>query len=159
MVKKLRIKESLTPSLELYLEDFAQEYGEITYADIMQLSNCWDSISKVEQREIKKLVSEIRKACKETGMDSYELAQEYPEDKDNCEKLVNTIQTIISRCKTESCKNLHENNIANQIYSFLDDEGGYTDYNQKIEDVATEFGLNHDEAEGYVWSWASGLCD
>ena len=48
-------------------------------------------------------------------------------------------------------------NLSKRIYAFLDEEGGYTDYNQKIEDVKEEFGLSKEEAEGYVWNWASGL--
>lgn len=48
-------------------------------------------------------------------------------------------------------------NLSKRIYAFLDEEGGYTDYNQKIEDVEEEFGLSKEEAESYVWNWASGL--
>lgn len=40
-----------------------------------------------------------------------------------------------------------------RIFQFLDDCQGYTDYNQKIEDVSDEFGMSPDEAEGYVWDW------
>lgn len=48
-------------------------------------------------------------------------------------------------------------NLSKRIYAFLDEEGGYTDYNQKIEDVAEEFGMSKESAESYVWNWASGL--
>jgi len=47
------------------------------------------------------------------------------------------------------------NNLRDEIFAFLDETGGYTDYNQKIEDVSEEFGLSEDEAENFVWSWAS----
>lgn len=40
-----------------------------------------------------------------------------------------------------------------RIFQFLDDCQGYSDYNQKIEDVSDEFGMSPDEAEGYVWDW------
>lgn len=46
---------------------------------------------------------------------------------------------------------------AQQIYDFLDEEGGYTDYDQKIEDVMEAFGLSRELAESYVWDWSSGL--
>lgn len=44
--------------------------------------------------------------------------------------------------------------LRNEIYEFLDDCGGYTDYNQKIEDVVDEFGISPDMAEGVVWDWS-----
>ena len=44
--------------------------------------------------------------------------------------------------------------LRNEIYEVLDDCGGYTDYNQKIEDVVDEFGLSPDMAEGVVWDWS-----
>lgn len=40
-----------------------------------------------------------------------------------------------------------------RIFQFLDDCQGYSDYNQKIEDVSDEFEMSPDEAEGYVWDW------
>ena len=47
--------------------------------------------------------------------------------------------------------------LAQQIFAFLDEQGGYTDYNQKIEDVAETFGLSEKEAESFVWDWSTGL--
>jgi hypothetical protein len=49
------------------------------------------------------------------------------------------------------------NSLTQQIFAFLDKEGGYTDYNQKIEDVAETFGLSEKEAESFVWDWSTGL--
>lgn len=49
--------------------------------------------------------------------------------------------------------NSSEDTISSRIFDFLDECGGYTDYNQKIEDVSEEFGISPDEAEGYVCSW------
>lgn len=46
-----------------------------------------------------------------------------------------------------------DSSLRQDIYEFLDELGGYADYNQKIEDVADEFGMSPDEAEGYVWDW------
>lgn len=45
-------------------------------------------------------------------------------------------------------------NLRNEIYDFLDVLGGYTDYDQKIEDVMEEFNLPRDKAEDYVWNWS-----
>lgn len=50
-----------------------------------------------------------------------------------------------------------EKSLSAKIFEFLDEEGGYTDYDQKIEDVAEEFNLPREEAESYVWDWANGL--
>lgn len=47
-----------------------------------------------------------------------------------------------------------DSSLRQDIYDFLDELGGYADYNQKIEDVAEEFGMSPDEAEGYVWDWS-----
>lgn len=47
------------------------------------------------------------------------------------------------------------NNLKDDIFAFLDETGGYTDYNQKVEDVMEEFGLSEQEAENFVWDWAS----
>lgn len=44
--------------------------------------------------------------------------------------------------------------LRDRIYDFLDELGGYADYNQKVEDVSEEFGMSPDEAEGYVWDWS-----
>lgn len=41
-----------------------------------------------------------------------------------------------------------------EIYEFLDDCGGYTDYNQKIEDVTDMFEISPDVAESVVWDWS-----
>ena len=41
-----------------------------------------------------------------------------------------------------------------EIYEFCDGCGGYSDYNQKIEDVMEEFGLTRDQAENEVWNWS-----
>lgn len=49
------------------------------------------------------------------------------------------------------------NSLAQQIFAFLDEQGGYTDYNQKVEDVAETFGLSKKEAESFVWDWSTGL--
>ena len=43
--------------------------------------------------------------------------------------------------------------LRDRIYDFLDELGGYADYNQKVEDVSEEFGMSPDEAEGYVCDW------
>ena len=90
-----KVNEGLTNGLELALQDFAQEYGGIDYRDIVELSNVWDSLDTTTKQNIKKTVSAIRKACRETGMDAYETAQEYPEDKENCDNLVKFIKDVI----------------------------------------------------------------
>lgn len=46
-----------------------------------------------------------------------------------------------------------DSSLRQDIYDFLDELGGYADYNQKIEEVSDEFGMSPDEAEGYVCDW------
>ena len=48
-----------------------------------------------------------------------------------------------------SRKNLKKDFTAKDVYDFLEETGGYSDYDQKIEDVMEEFGLSKEEAEGY----------
>ena len=44
-----------------------------------------------------------------------------------------------------------------EIYTYLEELGGYADYNDKIEIVMEEFGLDKETAESFVWNYASGL--
>lgn len=46
------------------------------------------------------------------------------------------------------------NKLRREIYEFCDDCGGYSDYDQKIEDVMEEFGLTKEQAENEVWNWS-----
>lgn len=41
-----------------------------------------------------------------------------------------------------------------EIFEYLDLCGGYSDYNQKVEDVAEEWKMSKDLAEDYVWNWS-----
>lgn len=41
-----------------------------------------------------------------------------------------------------------------EIYDYCDLMGGYSDYDQKIEDVMEEFGLTKEQAEWEVWNWS-----
>ena len=61
--------------------------------------------------------------------------------------------------EVESSDDLSKENLSSQIMDYLDECGGYTDYNQKIEDLVEEFNLDRDTAENYVWNWASGIKD
>jgi hypothetical protein len=98
---KRKMKEGLSHSLEVKLQDFAQEYGKITYDDITKLGSCWDSLDASDKKEIQKLVSDVRKACKEAGMDAGELSSEYPEDKKTCDSLVKAVKGV---CKSTKIK-------------------------------------------------------
>lgn len=74
---------------------------------------------------------------------------EYPEEEWSFRGFIPFLQDDVEASEKTS--------LDSEIYEFLDECGGYTDYNQKIEDVMEEFGLDQDSAEGYVWNWASGL--
>lgn len=41
-----------------------------------------------------------------------------------------------------------------EIYEYCDTCGGYSDYDQKIEDVMENFGLTREQAENEVWNWS-----
>jgi len=48
-------------------------------------------------------------------------------------------------------KELVNEDLKDDIKDLLISIGGYNDYNGKVEEVADEFGLSKEEAEGYVW--------
>lgn len=54
----------------------------------------------------------------------------------------------------ESLNESKKDKLEKEIFEFLDDCGGYSDYNQKVEDVMDEWNLDRDTAEGYVWDWS-----
>lgn len=60
------------------------------------------------------------------------------------------------KLQKESLKVMSES-LRDDIYSFLDELGGYAGYDKKVEYVMDEFGLDRDEAEGYVWTYTSGV--
>lgn len=68
------------------------------------------------------------------------------------------IINILNKGRNEPFIKMSESySLKDQIYAFLDDEGMYTDYNQKIEDVMDNFNLSREDAESFVWSHASGV--
>lgn len=54
--------------------------------------------------------------------------------------------------KDESLKE-SSSSLEKEIYDMLNDMGGYTDYQGRIDAVADEFNISKDEAEGYVCNW------
>lgn len=52
---------------------------------------------------------------------------------------------------------LTEDISSDEIFDYLDELGGYLDYDDKIEALMDDFSLSKDEAEGFVWDWSSGL--
>ena len=84
------------------------------------------------------------------------------EDKEEIKKVIqntNDAETIAAvlqaKAMDEKNESLEEDTDSLQIsiFDFLDNLDGYTDYNQKIEEVSDEFGMSPDEAENYVWDW------
>jgi hypothetical protein len=48
----------------------------------------------------------------------------------------------------------YDTSLEPEIFEFLDECGGYSDYNQKVEDVAEEWKMSKDLAGSYVWNWS-----
>lgn len=44
-----------------------------------------------------------------------------------------------------------------EIYEYLDECGGYIDYDDKIDSLVEDFGLSRDDAESYVWNHTTGM--
>lgn len=47
--------------------------------------------------------------------------------------------------------------LSREIYEYLDELGGYVDYDGKVEALMEDFGLSKDDANSYVWNHTSGL--
>lgn len=57
-------------------------------------------------------------------------------------------KSLVDKGLKESSSSLQK-----EIYDLLNDMGGYTDYQGRIDAVAEQFGISKDEAEGYVCNW------
>ena len=44
-----------------------------------------------------------------------------------------------------------------EIYEYLDELGGYFDYDDRIDMLVEDFGISKSAAENYVWNHTSGL--
>ncbi len=44
-----------------------------------------------------------------------------------------------------------------EIYEYLDELGGYCDYDDRIDMLVEDFGISKSAAESYVWNHTSGL--
>lgn len=44
-----------------------------------------------------------------------------------------------------------------EIYEYLDELGGYCDYDDRIDMLVEDFGISKSAAENYVWNHTSGL--
>lgn len=44
-----------------------------------------------------------------------------------------------------------------EIYEYLDELGGYCDYDDRIDMLVEDFGISRSAAENYVWNHTSGL--
>lgn len=84
-----------------------------------------------------------------------------PEDKEEIKKVIQntddaeTIAAVLQAKAMDKNESLEEDvdSLQSRIFDFLDELGGYADYNQRIEEVSDEFGMSPDEVEGYVWDW------
>jgi len=44
-----------------------------------------------------------------------------------------------------------------EIYEYLDELGGYCDYDDRVDMLVEDFGISKSVAENYVWNHTSGL--
>lgn len=44
-----------------------------------------------------------------------------------------------------------------EIYEYLDELGGYCDYDDRIDMLVEDFGISKSAAESYVWNHTSGF--
>ena len=90
----------------------------------------------------------IREIYKEDKFDNTvsEIADEYEISADEAAKYVKEwLDTAITK---------YSEDLEPEIFEFLDDYGGYGDYNQKVADVSEQWNMPRDLAEDYVWNWS-----
>lgn len=71
---------------------------------------------------------------------------------------VRSAQSLPSRYWEPGSEDFEDREISqdelDNIYQYLDECGNYTDYNQKVEDVAEQLNVSVDQAETIVWGWS-----
>ena len=50
-----------------------------------------------------------------------------------------------------------QKSLKKQIFEFLEEQGGWFNYNDASDELVEEFGIDKELAESYVWDFASGL--
>lgn len=140
-------------------EDYQKEddsWGEpYTYDDVekelKKLTNNW----KDDEGTIRCYYEQEKEFGKQILKKHYKIVETSDGRTESGEKM----SWVISYSKSKKDNEINESfeasskSLRDEIYDYLDDIGGYADYNQKIEDVAEDFDLPFDEAEGYVCDW------
>lgn len=114
-------------------------------------------------------LNEIDHKCLDEDLKFYDLRSLFEsvapklsaEDKEEIKKVIQntndaeTIAAVLQAKAMDKNESLEEDadSLQSRIFDFLDELGGYADYNQRIEEVSDEFGISPNEAEGYVWDW------
>ena len=73
---------------------------------------------------------------------------DFLEKNKNFDDQIAEFKSLVGKELKESSSSLEK-----EIYAMLNDMGGYTDYQGRIDAVADEFNMSKDEAEGYVCNW------
>lgn len=120
----------------------ASEDVEIDYYKLEEIANRYNTSKPVSGDWYKETEHELRAIASELGLSMKQAKQVMIDELGFEEDQFADIPI-----------NASEDTLTGRIFDFLDECGGYTDYNQKIEDVSEEFGMSPDEAEGYVCSW------
>lgn len=91
-IKKPVLANSVTSALpgrlDKFLQDFAQSYGVITYSDIAAFGEYAGDDAK---SELKHTAAQLKRLMTEFSGDVYEAAQEDPDVKTVCDKIVNIV--------------------------------------------------------------------
>lgn len=82
------ITNTLPVSIDDFLHDFAQVYGEISYNDIAKFGNS----DNKDLKSLRKYISIINRACRESQLDIYECSEENSIVKDACNNIVKLIK-------------------------------------------------------------------
>lgn len=87
------VSSQIPASLDNFLQDFAQTYGDLTYNDIIEFGK---HATAETVKDLKKKVASLKRIMREMGCDLYEAAQEDDEVAELCQDIGNIIKSTIS---------------------------------------------------------------
>lgn len=88
------VSRQLPPSLDSFLQSFAQSYEGINYTDIINLGRVWENIPIENKSIITSSIRKLKRELKDYSGDLYELSQEDDEVKKICDILIYYIKKV-----------------------------------------------------------------
>lgn len=95
VINESTVSRNLPSLVDSFLQDFAQVYGKISYHDIVEFGDKWETLDKANQTVIIKLIRSAKRIMKDyRDLDMYEISEESPEFKKICDQIVRTVKSL-----------------------------------------------------------------